>query len=57
MLQSSVGSENRVVGLDNGVGQCGSGVHTELQLRLLAVVGGKTLKDKSTEARTSSTTE
>ena len=57
MLQSRVCCEHRVVGLDNGVRHRWCGVDTELELRLLAIVGGKTLENEGTETRTSSTTE
>lgn len=57
MLERGVGGENRVVRLDDGVGHRRSRVHAELQLRLLAVVGGETLENERTETRTSSTAE
>lgn len=49
--------ENGVVGLDNGSGDSGSRVDGELKLALLAVLRRKTLEEKSTETRTSTTTE
>lgn len=57
MLQSSVGSQHRVVGFNNGIGQSRSRINAELQLRLLAVVGGKALENESTKTGTSSTTK
>jgi len=57
VLKGSVGGENRVVGLDNGRCHLRSRVNAELQLALLSVVNGQTLHQKSTETRTSSTTE
>ena len=57
MLQSRVCCEHGVVGLDNGVRHRWCGVDTELELRLLAIVGGQTLEDEGTETRTSSSTE
>ena len=57
MLKRRVGRQDGVVGLDNRAGQLGSGVHAELELGLLAVVGGKALKEESAETRTSATTE
>lgn len=57
MLQSSVGGEDGVVGLDNGGGGLGRRVDAELELALLSVVDRQTLHQESTETRTSSTTE
>ena len=57
MFQGGVGGQDGVVRLDNRVGQGGRRVHAEFELRLLAVVGGEALKDKSTETGTSSTTK
>jgi hypothetical protein len=57
VFKSGVGSEDGVVGLNDGVGKSGSRVHAELELGFLSIVSGKALKDKSTETRTSSTTE
>jgi hypothetical protein len=57
VLESSVGGQDRVVWLNNG--SCGlrSWVNAELQFDLLAEVDGETLHEKSTETRSSSTTE
>ena len=52
-----MGRQNRVVGLDDRARELGSGVDTELKLRLLAVVGGETLEDERTETGASSTAE
>ena len=57
MFQGGVGGQDGVVRLDNRVGQGGRRVHAEFELRLLAIVGGEALEDKSTETGTSSTTE
>lgn len=57
MFQSGMGSQDRVVRFNNGVGQGGSRVHAEFELRLLAVVGRQPLKDEGTETGTSSTAE
>lgn len=57
MLQGRVRRQDRVVGLDNRARQLGRGVHTELELRLLAVVVSKALHKQSAEAGTSSTPE
>ena len=57
VLKGGVGGQNRVVWLNDGVSHGGSRVHAELELRLLAIVSRKPLKDESTETRTSSTTE
>lgn len=57
VLKSGVGSQDRVVWLDDGSGDLRSWVDTELELALLAVVDGETLHKKSTETGTSTTTE
>ena len=57
VLEGGVGRQDGVVRLNDGVGHRGRGVHAELELGLLAIVGGKALEDESTEARTSSTTK
>ena len=57
MLKRRVGRQDGVVGLDNRARQLGSGVHAELELGLLAVVGGETLEEESAETRTGATTE
>ena len=57
MLQGGVGSEDRVVRLDDGVGHRGGGVHAKLQFRLLAVVSREAFENEGTEAGTSSTAE
>ena len=57
VLEGCVGGEDGVVGLDNRGGDLRSRVDTELELALLAVVGGETLKEEGTETRTCTTTE
>lgn len=57
VLKRGVSGKDGVVGLDDRGGSLRSGVDTELQLALLAVVDGQTLHDESTETRTGSTTE
>lgn len=57
VLKGGVGSEDRVVGLDNGSGRLRSGVDTELQFALLAVVNRQPLHQQGTEARSGTTTE
>lgn len=57
MLKRGVRSENGVVRLNNRIRHCRRRVHAELQLRLLAVVGGKALKDESAETGASSTSK
>lgn len=57
MLKGGVSCEDRVVRLDDRVGQGGCRVNAEFQLGLLAVVGRETLEDESTETRSSSTSE
>ena len=52
-----MGSEDRVVGLDDRVGEGRSGVNAELELRLLAIVGREALEDESTKTGTGATTE
>ena len=57
VLDGAVGGEDSVVGLDDGCRDARSGVDGEFELALLAVVGSKALEEKSTEARTCTTTE
>ena len=57
VLQGGVGGQDGVVRLDDGDRSLGSGVNTELQLALLAVINGQALHEESTESRTSTTTE
>ena len=57
MLERRVRGENRVVRLDDRGAELRRGVHAELELGLLAVVGGETLEDERTETRTGSTAE
>jgi hypothetical protein len=60
MLESRVSSQASQEGkvwLNNRVGHGRGGVFAELNLGLLVIVGRQTLKDESTESRTSATTE
>lgn len=57
VLQGGVGGQDRVVRLNNGDGRLRSGVDTELQLALLAVVDGQTLHEESAETRAGTTAE
>jgi hypothetical protein len=57
VLNSAVGGENRIVGLDNGGGDARSGIHGKFELALLAVVGRKTLEEKSSKTRPGTTTK
>jgi hypothetical protein len=57
VLDGAVGREDSVVGLNDGGGDARSRVDGELELALLAVVGGKALKEKSTETGTCTSTE
>ena len=57
VLQGGVSRQNGIVWLNDGVGHRRGRVNAELELRLLAIVGGKTLENEGTETRTSSTTE
>jgi hypothetical protein len=52
-----VSRQDSVVRLNNGSRCSGSRVDSELELGLLAVLGGETLEEESTETRTSTTTE
>lgn len=44
MLKGSVGSQNRVVGLDDGARQLRCRVHAKLQLRFFPIICRQTLK-------------
>jgi hypothetical protein len=55
MLESRVCGEHRVVGFNDRGRQLGRGVNAEFELRLLAVVCGEALEEKSTESRSSAT--
>ena len=57
VLDGAVGREDSVVGLNDGGRNARSRVDGELELALLAVVGGKALKEESTEAGTCTSTE
>lgn len=57
VLDGAVGGQNSVVGLDDGGGDTGRRVDSELELRLLAVVGRETLQEEGTETRAGTTTE
>ena len=57
VLDGAMGGQHGVVGLDDGSGDARSRVDGELELGLLAVLSRKTLEQKSTKARTSTTAE
>lgn len=57
VLKSSVRSEDRVVGLNDGGRHLGGGVDRELELGLLAIVNRQPLHQKSTETGTGTTTK
>ena len=57
VLESGMGCQDRVVGLDNGGGDLRSGVDSELELGLFAVVDGETLHEEGGEAGTGTATE
>lgn len=57
VLDGAVGRKNSIVGLDDSGAGTGGRVDGKLELALLAVVGRKTLEEKSSETGTSSTTE
>ena len=52
-----MGGENGVVWLNNGCGDLGRWVDTELELALLAIVDRQTLHEQGAETRTGTTTE
>lgn len=55
VLERRMRRQDGVVWLNDGVRHGGCGVHAELELRLLAIVGGKTLEDEGTEPGASTT--
>lgn len=57
VFEGGMCSEDGVVWLDNGRAHSWSGVDCEFELGLLAVIGGESLKEKSTESGTGTTTE
>jgi hypothetical protein len=57
VLDGAVGGEDSVVWLNNGCRNARSRVHGELELALLAIVGGKALEEEGAETGTCTTTE
>jgi len=57
VLEGGVSGEDRVVWLDDSGRDLRSWVDRELELGFLSIVDGKTFQEKSTETRTSTTTE
>jgi hypothetical protein len=57
VLEERVGGEHGVVGLHNGGGHLGRGVHAEAELGLLTVVNGKTLEEQGAETGTGTATD
>lgn len=57
MLEGGVCGEDGVVWLDYGRTHSWSGVDGEFELGFLAVVGGESLQEESTETGTGTTTE
>jgi hypothetical protein len=57
VLNSAVGRQNSIVGLDDGGGDAGSGIHGKFELALLAVVGREALEEEGSEARSCTTAE
>lgn len=57
VLDRAVGRQDRVVRLNDGGRHTGCRVDGELQLALLAVLGGQALEEEGTETRASTTTE
>ena len=56
VLKKGVGREHVIVGLDNGSGDLGSRGHGERKLGLSSIVDGKSLEEKRSETRSSSST-
>jgi len=52
-----MGSEDRIVWLNNRSSNLGRGIHGELQFGFLGVVDGQTFEKQSTESRSSTSTE
>merc|ERR1719500_298894 len=57
VLQSGVGGQDRVVGFNDGSGDLGCRVDSELELALLAVVHGQPLHEKGGKARSGAASE
>lgn len=57
VLEGGVGRQYGVIWLDDRVSESGGGINAELELRLLSIIGRKTLKQESTEAGTGSAPE
>jgi len=57
VLKEGVSGEHRVVGLNDGGGDLGRGVHGEAELGLLAVVDGESLEKERAETRAGTTTD
>lgn len=57
VLNSAVGGQNGVVGLNNCSRHAGRRVDRELEFGLLAILAGETLQQQSAEARASTATE
>merc|ERR1719231_1399744 len=57
VLEEGVGGENGVVGLNNGGGHLGGGVHGEGELGLLAVVDGEALEEERAETGAGTATD
>jgi hypothetical protein len=57
MLQSSMGGQDGIVGLDNSSRDLGSRVDGELELGFLAIIDRETLHQQGSEAGSSATTE
>jgi len=57
VLKEGVSGEHGVVGLNDGGGDLGRGVHGEAELGLLAVVDGESLEEEGTETGTGTTTD
>jgi len=57
VLEERVGGKHRVVGLNNSGSDLGRGPGAEVQLGLLAVIDGKTLKEQAAKTGTGTTTD
>jgi len=57
VLKEGVSGEHGVVGLNDGGGDLGGGVHSEAELGLLAVVNGESLEEERAETGAGTTTD
>jgi hypothetical protein len=57
VFQERVGTEDSVVGFNDGIGDLGRGVNGVTQLGLLTVINGESFQKEGTKTRTSTTTD